>query len=118
MTLLYEESALRLKIENVCRRCASMLLAFASPCTHPLLYLSLRHLRYVSSYDERKASLLKYHLESSIQRRFPRGLKVHVHSRDHRGLLAQITHQLAAHNLTITRAKVMMDQADKGEFLV
>lgn len=68
-----------------------------------------------SGFDDRRAAQLKYHLECSIQRRFPKGLKVHVHSRDRRGLLAQITHQLAAHHLTITRAKVMMDGIDSGE---
>ena len=42
----------------------------------------------------------------SIQLRFPRGLKVHVHSVDRFGCLAQLTRVLKTADLAITRAKV------------
>ena len=45
-------------------------------------------------------------LEASIQRRFPKGLKVHVHSVDRFGCLAALTRELKMAELTITRAKV------------
>jgi hypothetical protein len=45
-------------------------------------------------FEERKATLLKAMLESSIQRRFPKGLKVHVHSLDRFGCLAALTRVL------------------------
>ena len=57
-------------------------------------------------YNIAKAAKLKAMLESSIQRRFPRGLKVHVHSVDRFGCLAQLTRVLKNSDLCITRAKV------------
>ncbi len=45
-------------------------------------------------FNERSAELLKAMLESSIQRRFPKGLKVHVHSLDRFGCLAALTRVL------------------------
>lgn len=57
-------------------------------------------------WDAKKAERLRGMLESSIQRRFPKGLKVHVHSVDRFGCLAAITRELKSAGLTITRAKV------------
>jgi hypothetical protein len=45
-------------------------------------------------------------LEASITRRFPKGLKVHVHSIDRFGCLASFTSMLKDAGLAITRAKV------------
>lgn len=53
-----------------------------------------------------RASKLKGMLEASIQRRFPKGLKVHVHSVDRFGCLAAVTGVLKQCGLTVTRAKV------------
>lgn len=47
-----------------------------------------------TSFDPGSALLLKAMLESSIQRRFPKGLKVHVHSLDRFGCLAALTRVL------------------------
>ena len=57
-------------------------------------------------FNAAKAAKLQAMLESSIQRRFPRGLKVHVHSVDRFGCLAQLTRTLKDAGLYITRAKV------------
>ena len=57
-------------------------------------------------FNSAKAEKLRAMLESSIQRRFPRGLKVHVHSVDRFGCLAQLTRTLKDAELSITRAKV------------
>lgn len=57
-------------------------------------------------YSIDKAAKMRAMLESSIQRRFPRGLKVHVHSVDRFGCLAQLTRVLKNADLCITRAKV------------
>ena len=57
-------------------------------------------------FNASKAAKLQAMLESSIQRRFPRGLKVHVHSVDRFGCLAQLTRTLKDAGLSITRAKV------------
>lgn len=46
-------------------------------------------------------------LEASITRRFPKGLKVHVHSIDRFGCLASFTAMLRDAGLAITRAKVL-----------
>lgn len=59
-----------------------------------------------NAWDNAQAERLKGMLESSIQRRFPKGLKVHVHSVDRFGCLAAITRELKSAGLTITRAKV------------
>lgn len=56
--------------------------------------------------DEVKAAKLAAMMESSIQRRFPRGLKVHVHSVDKFGCLAALTKVLKQGGLAVTRAKV------------
>ena len=56
--------------------------------------------------DETKAAKLAAMMESSIQRRFPRGLKVHVHSVDRFGCLAALTDVLKQAGLAVTRAKV------------
>ena len=52
-----------------------------------------------------RAAKLAALLESSIQRRFPKGLKVHVHSVDRFGCLAALARVLKLANLTVTRAK-------------
>lgn len=57
-------------------------------------------------FDAMRAAKLKGMLESSIQRRFPKGLKVHVHSVDRFGCLAAVTTVLKHGGLTVTRAKV------------
>ncbi|KAL3142750.1 hypothetical protein ABBQ38_003051 [Trebouxia sp. C0009 RCD-2024] len=56
--------------------------------------------------DESKAAKLAAMMESSILRRFPRGLKVHVHSVDRFGCLAALTSVLKQTDLAVTRAKV------------
>ena len=62
--------------------------------------------RYGFPWDARRAEKLAAMLEASIQRRFPRGLKVHVQSVDSFGCLAALTAVLRDAGLTITRAKV------------
>eukprot|EP00887_Chlorella_sp_A99_P007539 scaffold28.g7539.t1 len=57
------------------------------------------------TWDDDRATLLKAMLTSSITRRFPKGLKVHVHSLDRFGSLAALTRVLQAAGLSITRAK-------------
>ena len=57
-------------------------------------------------FNKYSADLLKAMLESSIQRRFPKGLKVHVRSLDRFGCLASLAKQLYQANLSVTRAKV------------
>lgn len=59
-----------------------------------------------SGFDRPQAELLRAMLESSIQRRFPKGLKVHVHSLDRFGCLAALTRVLHQTGLSVTRAKV------------
>lgn len=59
-----------------------------------------------AAFDEERAALLRAMLYSSIRRRFPRGLKLHVHSLDRYGSLAELTRVLRSTGLTITRAKV------------
>lgn len=59
-----------------------------------------------SGFDRPQAEMLRAMLESSIQRRFPKGLKVHVHSLDRFGCLAALTRVLHQTGLSITRAKV------------
>ena len=61
-----------------------------------------------SGFDAARAAKLAALLESSIQRRFPKGLKVHVHSVDRFGCLAALTSVLKIANLTITRANVRL----------
>lgn len=57
-------------------------------------------------FNERQATLLKSMLESSIQRRFPKGMKVHVRSLDRFGCLTALASQLHQAGLSVTRAKV------------
>lgn len=56
-------------------------------------------------WEEQKAAKLKYLLEAAIQRRFPKGLKVHVQSVDHH-CLSSLTTAWKEAGLWITRAKV------------
>ena len=49
---------------------------------------------------------LKDMLEASIQRRFPKGLKVRVRSTEQNGCLRDLAQRLRSANLSITRAKV------------
>eukprot|EP00884_Botryococcus_braunii_P007924 jgi/Botrbrau1/17132/Bobra.0157s0030.2 len=63
--------------------------------------------RYRSgAWDQVMAEKLADMLEASITRRFPKGLKVHVHSIDRFGCLASFTSMLKDAGLAITRAKV------------
>lgn len=57
-------------------------------------------------FNERDAALLRAMLDSSIQRRFPKGIKVHVRSADRFGCLAALARQLQLAGLSVTRAKV------------
>lgn len=56
-------------------------------------------------WDYEKATKLRHILEAAIQRRFPKGLKVHVDPQDQR-TLADLTQQWKRAQLWITRAKV------------
>ena len=71
-------------------------------CCPPQFYVKPR---LGALFNAAKAAKLQAMLESSIQRRFPRGLKVHVHSVDRFGCLAQLTRTLKDAGLSITRAK-------------
>lgn len=62
--------------------------------------------RWGHPWDEVAAVKLRAMLEAAIQRRFPKGLKVHVQSVDRFGCLAALTGVLRDAGLTITRAKV------------
>ena len=64
--------------------------------------------RFGFPWDALRAKKLAAMLEASIQRRFPRGLKVHVQSVDSFGCLAALTAVLRDAGLTITRAKVTL----------
>lgn len=64
-------------------------------------------------WDSKKAARLKYMLEGAIQRRFPKGMKVHVQTVDHHSL-AQLTQAWKEHSLWITRAKVRAYAASGG----
>lgn len=59
-----------------------------------------------ADFNGNDAELLKAMLDSSIQRRFPKGLKVHVRSSDRFGCLASLARQLQVAGLSISRAKV------------
>lgn len=59
-----------------------------------------------AGWDQDMAEKLADMLEASITRRFPKGLKVHVHSIDRFGCLASFTAMLRDAGLAITRAKV------------
>lgn len=69
-------------------------------------YIATHLVRWLAELDELKAAKLAAMMESSIQRRFPRGLKVHVHSVDRFGCLAALTDVLKQGGLAVTRAKV------------
>lgn len=62
--------------------------------------------RWGHPWDDLAAAKLRAMLEAAIQRRFPKGLKVHVQSVDRFGCLAALTGVLRDAGLTITRAKV------------
>lgn len=57
-------------------------------------------------FDPRRAALLAHALDASIRRRFPPGVKVHVHSLDRYGCLAALARVLHAAGLAVTRATV------------
>lgn len=57
-------------------------------------------------FDKEQAELVKAMLEASIERRFPKGMKVHVRSMDRFGCMASLTRQLHQAGLSVTRAKV------------
>lgn len=65
-------------------------------------------------WDEGKAAKLVAMTEAAIQRRFPKGLKVHVHSVDRFGCLAELTRMLHDAQLTVTRAKARPVLACQG----
>lgn len=68
--------------------------------------------RFGHPWDPMRAEKLAAMLEASIQRRFPKGLKVHVKSLDRFGCLAALTGVLRDAGLTITRAKVLLHTPD------
>ena len=59
-----------------------------------------------AEWREEQAMKLKGMLEASIQRRFPKGLKVRVRSAEKSDCLRDLAQRLRAANLSITRAKV------------
>ena len=59
-------------------------------------------------WEEGKAQKLVAMMEAAIQRRFPAGVKLHVHSSDRFGCLAELTQTLHDSQLSITRAKVRL----------
>ena len=65
----------------------------------------------VQTFDESRAARLRAMVVASVQRRHPKGLKVHVHSVDRYGCLAALTRVLKAANLSVTRAKVRLQEA-------
>lgn len=56
-------------------------------------------------WDAQRAHKLKYMLESAVQRRFPKGVKLHVQATDQRALL-DLFQQLSMAGFWITRAEV------------
>jgi UTP:GlnB (protein PII) uridylyltransferase len=73
---------------------------------HHLLQFYVRPSGGVQTFDESRAARLRAMVVASVQRRHPKGLKVHVHSVDRYGCLAALTRVLKAANLSVTRAKV------------
>ena len=67
-----------------------------------------------ADWDAGRAEQLVAMLEASIQRRFPRGLKVHVRSADRFGCLAALAGVLRGAALAVTRAKVRTYAATGG----
>ncbi|MEW5309221.1 MAG: hypothetical protein WDW38_001124 [Sanguina aurantia] len=65
-------------------------------------------------WDPSKANKLKYMLESSVQRRFPRGLKILVSSIGRVGNLANLFLVLSSAGLWVTRAEVCAQQDNDG----
>ncbi|KAK9860410.1 hypothetical protein WJX84_010817 [Apatococcus fuscideae] len=59
-----------------------------------------------TAWNAARAVKLAAMMESAIQRRFPKGLKVHVHSADRFGCLSSLARVLKDANLSVTRAKV------------
>jgi len=76
------------------------------PRSHAMLQACAARMGVCAGFDAARAAKLAALLESSIQRRFPKGLKVHVHSVDRFGCLAALARVLKLANLTVTRAKV------------
>ncbi|KAK9812463.1 hypothetical protein WJX73_001778 [Symbiochloris irregularis] len=66
------------------------------------------------AWDEGRAAKLVAMMEAAIQRRFPKGLKVHVCSVDRFGCLAELTRVLHAADLSVTRAKVKTSAVNKS----
>lgn len=67
-----------------------------------------------ADWDVARAEQLVAMLEASIQRRLPRGLKVHVRSADRFGCLAALAGVLRGADLAVTRAKVRTYAAAGG----
>jgi hypothetical protein len=59
-----------------------------------------------AEFDPARAALLAHALDASIRRRFPPGVKVHVHSLDRYGCLATLAGVLHAAGLAVARASV------------
>ena len=66
-----------------------------------------------AAWDEGRAAKLMAMMEAAIQRRFPKGLKVHVCSVDRFGCLAELTRVLHSADLSVTRAKVRTHMPDE-----
>lgn len=56
-----------------------------------------------SKFDEKKAAKVEFMLRASINRRFPRGLKVHVWTMDQIGLLGKLTTIFRQADMSVTR---------------
>eukprot|EP00210_Caulerpa_lentillifera_P009429 g8990.t1 len=55
---------------------------------------------------------VRYFLEAAIIRRYPNGLKVHVHPFEDPGCLSGLLQELKSENICVTRAKVSSDDGD------
>mmetsp|Transcript_9155 Transcript_9155/g.22068 ORF Transcript_9155/g.22068 Transcript_9155/m.22068 type:complete len:496 (-) Transcript_9155:335-1822(-) len=66
----------------------------------------MRPSRGDSSWDAARAQQLRAMLELAVQRRFPQGLKLHIHSVDKFGLLASLSRVLFENQLSVRRAVV------------
>jgi len=61
------------------------------------------------AFDEAVARQLKHALKASIERRFPKGLKIHLQLGDMHGVLGDLLMRLGRAGLNITRARVVED---------
>lgn len=78
----------------------------ARACDHCRAARRARARRYGEcSWDSRRADKLKYMLQASVTRRFPKGLKVHVQCGE-RSCLAHLFSALSLSGFWITRADV------------